>query len=114
MSCKRKVIHLPLPIVPDQTATKRGSRIKIQPGAQQYAIDVTCTATAIPEPPVAKTGRIAKLRVETQFLRLNKPARLGDRIDGWRVCCLGGWDKSRIFYVVMVVRVVRGGNLKYK
>jgi hypothetical protein len=27
---------------------------------------------------------------------------LGHRIDGWRVCWLGGWDRHRIFYVVMV------------
>jgi hypothetical protein len=42
--------------------------------------------------------------VETKFLRLRKPAALGDRIDGWRVCWLGGWDKCRVFYVVMVER----------
>jgi hypothetical protein len=23
---------------------------------------------------------------------------------GWRVCWLGGWDKQRVFFVVMVVR----------
>jgi hypothetical protein len=43
--------------------------------------------------------------VETKFLRLRKPAVLGDRIDGWRVCWLGGWDKCRVFYVVMVERI---------
>ena len=42
--------------------------------------------------------------VETKFLRLRKPAALGDRFDGWRVCWLGGWDRGRVFYVVMVER----------
>ena len=23
----------------------------------------------------------------------------------WRVCWLGGWDKQRVFFVVMLVRV---------
>jgi hypothetical protein len=26
-------------------------------------------------------------------------------IDGWRVCWLGGWDKQRVFFVVMLTRV---------
>jgi hypothetical protein len=29
---------------------------------------------------------------------------LGDRIDDWRACWLGGWDKCRVFFVVMVER----------
>jgi hypothetical protein len=43
--------------------------------------------------------------VETKFLRLRRPVELGHRIDGWCVCWLGGWDRPRIFYVVMVSRV---------
>jgi hypothetical protein len=42
--------------------------------------------------------------VQTKFLRLRRPAAIGDRIDGWRVCWLGGWDKCRVFFVVMVER----------
>jgi len=42
--------------------------------------------------------------VETKFLRLRQPVELGYRINGWRVCWLGG-DRHRIFYVVMVSRV---------
>jgi hypothetical protein len=30
---------------------------------------------------------------------------LDHRMDGWRVCWLGGWDKQRVFFVVMLVRV---------
>jgi hypothetical protein len=29
---------------------------------------------------------------------------LGDPVDDWRVCWLGGWDKCRVFFVVMVER----------
>jgi hypothetical protein len=44
------------------------------------------------------------MEVETKFLRLFKPAAVGDRIDGWRVCWVGGWDKCRVLFVVMVER----------
>jgi hypothetical protein len=29
------------------------------------------------------------MRLETKFLRLSKPAELGDEIEGWQVCWLG-------------------------
>ena len=44
------------------------------------------------------------MQVETKFLRLFKPVALGDRINGWRVCWIGGWDKCRVLFVVMVER----------
>jgi len=44
------------------------------------------------------------LEVETKFLRLFKSAALAERIDGWRVCWIGGWDKARVLFVVMVKR----------
>jgi hypothetical protein len=44
------------------------------------------------------------MEVETKFLRLFKPVALGDRIDGWRVCWIGGWDKCRVLFVVVVER----------
>jgi hypothetical protein len=43
------------------------------------------------------------MHVQTKFLRLCKPVSLGDRIDNWRVSWLG-WDKCRVFFVVMVER----------
>ena len=43
--------------------------------------------------------------VKTKFLRLHQRVELGHRIKGWRVCWVGGWDRHRIFYVVMVSRV---------
>ena len=36
--------------------------------------------------------------VETKFLRLFHAVALGDRVNGWRVCWLGGWDKARIIF----------------
>ena len=44
------------------------------------------------------------MHVQTKFLRLCEPVSLGDRIDNWRVSWLGGWDKCRVFFVVMVER----------
>ncbi len=46
------------------------------------------------------------MRIETKFLRLFREVRLGDRIEGWRVCWLGGWDKCRVVFVVMVERAI--------
>ena len=47
----------------------------------------------------------AAMQVETKFVRLRTPVKIGDHIDGWRVCWLGGWDRGRLLYVVMVERV---------
>ena len=44
------------------------------------------------------------MHVQTKFLRLREPLSLGDRIDDWRICWLGGWDKCRVFFVVLVER----------
>ena len=42
------------------------------------------------------------MEVETKFLRVFRPVANGDRIDGWRVCWIGGRDKCRVLFVVMV------------
>jgi hypothetical protein len=44
------------------------------------------------------------MHVQTKFLRLCEPVSLGEQIDDWRVCWLGGWDKCRVFFIVMVER----------
>ena len=44
------------------------------------------------------------MHVQTKFLRFCKPVALGDQVDDWRVSWLGGWDKCRVFFVVMVER----------
>jgi len=89
--------------------TQGPSRILIRVGAQRYALNISCEAVIVPpEPaPPAKPNRLEKLQVQTRFLRLCRPAAVGDRIDGWRVCWVGGWDKNRVLFVVMVERVVR-------
>ena len=50
--------------------------------------------------------------VETKFLRLFRAVELGDEINGWRVCWLGGWDKCRVLFVVMVQRVTETPGIK--
>jgi hypothetical protein len=44
---------------------------------------------------------------ETKFLHLKTPAMLGERINGWRVCWLGGWDRGKLFYSVMVEKTLQ-------
>src|ERR1019366_5847019 len=51
--------------------------------------------------------RCDPVSLETKYLHLRQPVALGHRMDGWRVCWLGGWDKQRVFFVVMLVRVKR-------
>jgi hypothetical protein len=51
------------------------------------------------------TQDFAGAKVETKFLRLFRPAVWGERIDGWQVCWLGGWDRQRIVFVAMVKRI---------
>ena len=86
-------------------AGSSGSRIIVRVGRQRYAIDMSCAATALAtetDPGAESQPRV--LQVETKFLRLFKPVALGDHIDGWRVCWIGGWDKCRVLFVVMVER----------
>jgi hypothetical protein len=45
------------------------------------------------------------MSLETKYMHLLQPVPMAYRIDGWRVCWLGGWDKQRPFFVVMLVRL---------
>ena len=45
------------------------------------------------------------MQLETKFLRLRTPVTLGSRFGDWEVCWLGGWNKHRFGFMVMVVRV---------
>jgi hypothetical protein len=74
------------------------SRITLQIGAQRFALDISCRATRLPSD--TATSPV----IETKFLHLRQPVALGHRIDGWRVCWLGGWDKGKVLYTVMVER----------
>ena len=55
--------------------------------------------------PAAGIQEVGKISLETKYLRLRQPVPIGHLIDGWRVCWLGGWDKQRVFFVVMLTRV---------
>jgi len=44
------------------------------------------------------------MQLQTQFWRLRHAVAIGDVLDGWRVCWLGGWDKHRLFFIIMVER----------
>ncbi len=44
------------------------------------------------------------MQVQTKFLWLSRAAAFGGQIDGWQVCWVGGWDRCKVFFVVMVVK----------
>jgi hypothetical protein len=101
-----EVLRLAMVSITDsEKAASRGSRIIVRVGRQRYAIDISFATTVLAtetDPAAERPPRVPQM--ETKFLRLRQPATLGDRIDGWRVCWLGGWDRGRLFYVVMVER----------
>jgi hypothetical protein len=45
------------------------------------------------------------VQIETKYLRLSSAVSVGDYVEGWRVCWLGGGDKSRVLYVVRVEKI---------
>jgi len=110
---RKKVIPFPPRKVASAPPVPPGrSRIVIHVGAQRYAIDINCEASVLPPEasPAATPAAVEELQVQTCFRRLYQPAVLGDHIDGWRVCWVGGWDKGKVVFVVMVERVVRSGG----
>ena len=48
------------------------------------------------------------MQMETEYRRLPRPVTVGSRFGDWRVCWLGGWEKHRLYYLVMLVRVTGG------
>jgi hypothetical protein len=44
------------------------------------------------------------MQVETKYLQLREAVVMGEEIDGWKVCWLGGWGKNELFFCVMVAR----------
>jgi hypothetical protein len=96
---RKKVIDFPKrkSSAPELSVPHR-SRIMVHVGAERFALDISCKATRLPS--AAAPSPV----IETRFLHLRQPATLGDLIDGWRVCWLGGWDKGRVLYMVMVER----------
>jgi hypothetical protein len=45
------------------------------------------------------------MKMETKFLRLRTPVELGSQFGDWSVCWLGGWQKHRMYYLVMLVQL---------
>jgi hypothetical protein len=45
------------------------------------------------------------MQIETKYLRLRTSVTLNSRLGDWRVCWLGGWEKHRLYFLVMLVRV---------
>ena len=106
---QKKVIPFPPRKAANSPSVTEGhSRITIQVGAQRYTLNIPCQSVAAPPEPVSVSTpkRLETLQVQTRFLRLCQPVGLGDRIDGWRVCWVGGWDKGKVLFVVMGERVV--------
>lgn len=52
--------------------------------------------------------------METKFLSLRHPVELGSRFGDWEICWLGGWNKHRHFYLVMLLKVACEGRHKQK
>jgi hypothetical protein len=52
------------------------------------------------------------MQVQTKFLRLFREVTIGDHFDSWRVCWIGGWDKCRVPFVVMVERPKASGPMR--
>jgi hypothetical protein len=110
---RKKVIPFPPRKAADSRPLTEGhSQITIHLGAQRYTLNIPCPGVALPREPVraATRGRLEQLQVQTRFLRLREPVSLGDRIDGWRVCWVGGWDKGKALFIVMVEHVVRAAQ----
>ena len=45
------------------------------------------------------------MQIETKYLRLRTSVTLDSRFGDWRVCWLGGWEKHRMYFLVMLVRL---------
>jgi hypothetical protein len=103
-----------IPFSPRKAAKSRPvppghSQLTVQVGSQRYTLNIPGSLTTAPPAPVSATTakRLETLQVQTRFLRLGQPVKLGDRLDGWQVCWVGGWDKGKVLFVVMVERIVR-------
>ena len=110
---RRKVIPFPLGESTNSRPVPQGHTcVTVHLGARRYTLNIPCAAEGRPPESVssAPPKRVEELQVQTRFLRLREAAKQGDRIDGWRVCWVGGWDKGRVLFIVMVERVVRSAQ----
>ncbi len=104
-------------------------RVVMKVGAREFSVDMTAKVRPLPDARVSSVlhaatvysipatvpprKQVESMNRETKFLHLRTAAMLGERINGWRVCWLGGWDRGRLFYLVMVERMLQssGGEL---
>jgi hypothetical protein len=56
-----------------------------------------------PEQLTVLTG-VNTMKLETKFMRLPMEVSLGSRFGDWQVCW-GYWDKYRLYFLVMVVKL---------
>ena len=54
------------------------------------------------------------MQVETRFVWLFRQVEIGDDLNGWEVCWLGGWDPCRVMFVAMVKQVMSDGKRRDK
>jgi hypothetical protein len=47
------------------------------------------------------------MKLETKFMRVPLAVTVGSRFGDWHVTWIGGWDKWRLYYLVMVVKLER-------
>jgi hypothetical protein len=102
----KKVVELrPRSASKPKPVIKESARKTIQIGTIRYALEITCKLTAVGPAPATPIKPTVGGLVETKFIRVRRPVALGDRIDGWRVCWIGGWDKGKVFFAAMVSRL---------
>jgi hypothetical protein len=104
----RKVLPFPRRPVPESEAVVAiQNRIEMQIGSQRYALEIAAQAIALPPAPAWPQKAAPGTLVETKLVRLRKPVAIGECVDGWQVCWLGGWDERKTFFIAVVERVVR-------
>jgi hypothetical protein len=85
----KKVVPLPpRRAMPTNTVSEQCVTIRL--GKRRYDLDITCPASVSPHETAPASGLI-----KTKFIRLRQPVALGEYIDGWRVCWVGGWDRGQ-------------------
>jgi hypothetical protein len=47
------------------------------------------------------------MQLETKFMRIPLAVTVGSRFGDWHVTWVGGWDKWRLYYLIMVVKLPR-------
>ena len=94
---KKVVLLSPRCAMPTNTVSEQRGTIRL--GKQRYELGITRPASVSPHETAP-----ADPVIKTKFIRPRQPVALGEFIDGWRVCWVGGWDRGKVFFVAMVSR----------